>query len=390
MEKIQLGVIGTGLAFEELHAPALLGLQEQFEIVALCNRTAGRARSVAAWLAQRTGHEPDVYTEIEDLLQRADVDAVDVAVPISLTASVAAQALQQNKHVLLKPIADNMQDGRDLIELAHKKHRVLAIGEQFRYLRKFQQVRELIESGLIGEVLLYRLNDLHYTYLEDKYPSTAWRREGNFTGGYLLDGGVHTVAGMRAMVGSAVVAVHGLTATFNPQLSGPQNDTLLMNLQFANGIIGQVALGYGTVDHDARHPTVYGRNGTLALFDDHIELWRTGRDAPAETIDLESGGDGFREEWLDFYNAVTSAGRTTQTALRFPPEEALTDLQIILAGLESARSGSVVRLESRGNLTGAHRHRQRVSPGPVSERRVRPGKTRGGRALPRGLHRPGG
>jgi predicted dehydrogenase len=341
MDKIRLGVIGTGLAFEELHAPALLGLREQFEIVALCNRTADRARRVAAWLAQQTGREPDVYTQIDDLLQRDDIDAVDVAVPINLTASVAAQALQQNKHVFAeKPIADNVEDGRNLIELAHKAHRVLAIGEQFRYLRRFNQMRELIESGVVGEALLYRLNDLHYTYLDDKYPSTAWRREGNFTGGYLLDGGVHTVAGMRAMVGSLVVQVHGLATTFIPGLSGPQHDTLLLNLRFANGMIGQMALGYGAVDHGARHPKVYGRNGTLTLFDDHIELWRTGRDEPTETIKMERSGDGFREEWLDFYKAVA-----TGSALRFPPEEALADLQIILAGLESAETGAVVRLD---------------------------------------------
>jgi predicted dehydrogenase len=102
-----------------------------------------------------------------------------------------------------------------------------------------------------------------------------------------------------------------------------------------------VALGYSAVDRDARHPTVYGRNGALALFDDHIELWRIGRDDPVDTIPLESSGDGYRDEWLDFYDAVANG-----MPLRFSPEEAMADLQIILAGLESATSGKVVRLDS--------------------------------------------
>jgi predicted dehydrogenase len=139
-------------------------------------------------------------------------------------------------------------------------------------------------------------------------------------------------------VGSPITEVHGLVTTFNPQLSGPQNDTLLLNLRFASGMIGQMALGYSAVDHDARRPKIYGREGTLVLFGDRIELWRTG-DELAETIPIEAKADGVREEWLDFYNAVANG-----SPLQYPASEALADLQVILAGLESSRTGEVVRL----------------------------------------------
>jgi len=183
MKKKGLGIIGTGIAFQELHAPVLLELQDRFEIVALSSRTESRARQVAAWIAERTGREPEVYADTDDLLDRGDIEAVDVAVPINLTARIASQALQQGKHVFAeKPIADNIEDARSLIDLARKQNRVLAIGEQFRYQTHFYQVRDLVESGIIGEALVYRLNDLHYTYLDDKYPSTAWRREGGRRG----------------------------------------------------------------------------------------------------------------------------------------------------------------------------------------------------------------
>src|SRR6476646_1967009 len=99
MKKISLGIIGTGIAFQELHAPVLLERQDRFEIVALSSRTESRARQVAAWIAERTGREPEVYADTGDLLDRGDIDAVDVAVPINLTARIASQALQQGKHV---------------------------------------------------------------------------------------------------------------------------------------------------------------------------------------------------------------------------------------------------------------------------------------------------
>jgi predicted dehydrogenase len=342
MRRLRLGVIGTGIAFREIHAPVLFQLVDRFEIVALTNRTESRAHEVASWIAEQTGRAPDVYPTPSRMLERDDIDAVEVVVPITLTAQIASQALRNGKHVFAeKPIADNLEDGRNLIKLAHQQKRVLAIGEQFRYQPHFHQVRRLVKSGIVGDSLVYRLNDMHFTYLDDKYPSTAWRREGAFTGGYLIDGGVHTMAGMRSMVDSPVTEVHGLATTFNPHLSGPQNDTLLLNLKFANGMIGQMALGYSAIDHDARHPKVYGRDGTLVLFGDRIEVWRTGRDAPTEIIPIEAKTDGVREEWLDFYNAVAN-----DEPLQHPPSEALADLQVILAGLESARAGKVVSLKS--------------------------------------------
>ncbi|MEO8288057.1 MAG: Gfo/Idh/MocA family oxidoreductase [Chloroflexota bacterium] len=341
MKKIRLGVIGTGLAFRDLHLPVLMELHEQFEIVALFNRTESRAHDTATSIAEKSGYTPDVVSTMEDLLNRDDIEAVDIAVPINLTTNTATSALEKGKHVFAeKPIADNVKEGQALIELARSKGRVLAVGENFRFQRRFHQMRELVQSGLIGDAQVYRLNDMHYTYPDWKFPSTAWRKEGDFAGGYLIDGGVHTVAGMRSMVGSRVTAVHGLTAAFNPQLLSNQDDTLLLQLTFENGMIGQMALGYGAIDRDARKPKVYGREGTLTLFSDHIEHWLIGKDEPTQTIPVELNGDGFREEWLDFYNAVA-----TGSPLISPPEYALVDLKIIMAGIESARSGQVVKLE---------------------------------------------
>src|SRR4029453_11973175 len=79
MKKIGLGIIGTGIAFQELHAPVLLELHDRFEIIALSSRTESRARQVAAWIAERTGRAPDVHADLDDLLDRDDIDAVDVA-----------------------------------------------------------------------------------------------------------------------------------------------------------------------------------------------------------------------------------------------------------------------------------------------------------------------
>ena len=155
----------------------------------------------------------------------------------------------------------------------------------------------------------------------------------------MLDGGPHTIAGVRSVVKSRVTAVHGLMTSFHPEFLARQEDTLLLHLTFEDGMIGDVGLGYGAVDLDARRPKVYGPDGTLVLFRDRIELWTPGAPEPARQFQLELNGPGFKEEWLDFYGAVAE-----QKPLAGTPEDAVVDSEIILAGIESARTGRVVHL----------------------------------------------
>jgi predicted dehydrogenase len=339
MRKIRLGVVGTGLVFRHCHWPVLREVTDRFDVVALCNRTAAKAEAMAAEM----GTSPSLYADYGKLLARDDVEAVLVAVPIALTAEVVHAALSQDKHVFQeKPIAVRVSEGKSAIKLAGEHRVVLFVGENFRYRPEFGQVYRLVQEGAIGRPLLYRLNDLHYRYPDGLWSQALWRQQGEHDGGYLIDGGVHIVAGMCEMVRSRVKLVHGLTASFDPDLSGGQDDTLLLHLVFNNGMVGQVALGYATVDHDARRPKVYGDRGTLVLDParKRIELWPVGKEAETQTFSTETADD-FRAEWLDFYSAVAEGKPLHGTS-----EDALMDLRIIDAGRRSAVTGQTVTLDT--------------------------------------------
>ncbi len=339
MQKVRLGVIGTGLVFRHFHWPVLRELSDRIEIVALCNRTVAKAEDLASQI--RTS--PDIYTDYHDLIERDDVHAVLVAVPIHLTASVVQDAISNDKHVLQeKPIADQVAMGERSISLAKQRGVVLMVGENFRYRSEFRQVHRLVEDGIIGQPKLYRLNDIHYTYPDGMWSQTPWRHEGKHDGGYLIDGGTHIIAGMSEMVRRKVKLVHGLTASFNPDLLSMQDDTLLLHLVFENGMVGQMALGYGAMDQDARRPKVYGDKGTLVLSPrkKRIELWPVEKDAEIQTIPMETANNDFRAEWLEFHSAVVDGVTPYST-----PEESLVDLRIIQAGRQSAATGKTIVLQ---------------------------------------------
>ncbi len=337
---LRIGVIGTGLAFRELHLPCVAELREKLRIAAVANSTPASAAAGAGAVAEATGVLPDACESVEQLLDRPDIGVVLIAVPIHLTAGYVRQALLHGKAVFTeKPLADDLADAHSLIELARRMGLLLFVAENFRYQRQYRQLGVLARSGLIGQPVLFRLNDLHFTSPQSKYAGTAWRQQGAHAGGYLLDGGPHTMAGVRSVVTSRVTAVHGMTASFHPEFLAQQHDTLLLHLTFEDGMIGDVGLGYGAADPEGRRPKIYGPQGTLMMLRDRIELWTPGSAEPAQQFPLDLNGPGFREEWLDFCGAAVE-----HKPLAGTPEDAVADLEIILAGIESARTGEVVHL----------------------------------------------
>ena len=103
-EKLRLGVIGTGMAWDKLHYPALQQLSDKYEITAVCNKTVDKAERVA----NTVNLPPDrVYSSYSEMLKRDDIDVVDVLVPISENFEVARDVLLAGKNLIAeKPFAN--------------------------------------------------------------------------------------------------------------------------------------------------------------------------------------------------------------------------------------------------------------------------------------------
>src|SRR5215216_2786121 len=112
---VRLGIIGTGIAVEKLHWPALRQMPDHFDIVAFANHTRPKAEA----FAQLAGLSMDNYhTDYAELLARDDVDAVLICLPIPLLYPSTRAALEAGKHVLCeKPVGGNLDQGRDFLAL---------------------------------------------------------------------------------------------------------------------------------------------------------------------------------------------------------------------------------------------------------------------------------
>lgn len=95
----------------------------------------------------------NVTTDIDSIWSNAEIDAVIIATPVFTHFELAKKALNAGKHVLLeKPMTDTVEHANELIELAAKNGKVLMVDHTFLYTSAVQKMKQLIDSGDIGQV----------------------------------------------------------------------------------------------------------------------------------------------------------------------------------------------------------------------------------------------
>ena len=99
---------------------------------------------------------PDVKVtrNYQEVLNDAGVEAIAIATPVSTHFGLAKEGLEAGKHVFVeKPLTRTSQEARKLIGLARKRGKVLTVGHTFLYTAAVNKLKELIDSGELGDVL---------------------------------------------------------------------------------------------------------------------------------------------------------------------------------------------------------------------------------------------
>lgn len=155
--------------------------------VAIADTHARRARE-----ASERFHVPRSYSDYRELLDQPDVEAVTVAVPNHLHATVALDALKAGKHVLLEPpMAVRARDAQRLADSARKSRRTVMLAQGLRLHRHTVLARALIDRGDLGEMYHARAFWLRRAGIPK---IGSWYTQKHLSGGgCLLDLGLHVL-----------------------------------------------------------------------------------------------------------------------------------------------------------------------------------------------------
>jgi predicted dehydrogenase len=120
-----------------------------WDLVAVCDLDLERARKVVGGRS-----EVACVASLDEVLGRADVDAVAIATPARTHQPIALAALRAGKHVLVeKPLADTLASGREMVETAAVNGLTLMADHTYCYTPAVMKIRELVDEGALGEIL---------------------------------------------------------------------------------------------------------------------------------------------------------------------------------------------------------------------------------------------
>ncbi len=215
-------------------------------------------------------------TDYRELVERPDVDVVNVCTPNRQHKDAVLAALRNGKHVYCeKPLAYNEAEAKEILAVAEQsglKHQITA---EYRFIPAIMKAKELIESGFVGRVFHFRGLYLHSGYIDPKRPR-EWRLQKEVIGGgVLVDLGPHILDIMHHLVGEAE-EVSATMKTFFKERPLPEDpskmgkveveDAITAVMKLKNGALGIAEMSrVATGAEDEMRFEIHGQNGALAF-----------------------------------------------------------------------------------------------------------------------------
>ncbi|MET3174748.1 UNVERIFIED_ORG: putative dehydrogenase [Arthrobacter sp. UYCu721] len=274
-----LGVAMIGYAFMgKAHSNAWRNVASYFDVPAFEQKVlVGRDAAGVAEAAGKYGWA-ETATDWRTVVERDDIDIVDICAPGWLHAEIAIAALEAGKHVLLeKPLANTLAEAEAMTAAAQAARASgvqSMVGFNYRRVPALALAKELIAEGRLGAVRHVRAAYLQ-DWLADETAPMTWRLKKETAGsGALGDIASHTIDQVLFLLGDQVTEVSGRTHTFTTHRPGAAgleevtvDDAAWATLSLASGAIASVEVSrVATGRKNSLKLEIYGEKGAL-LFD---------------------------------------------------------------------------------------------------------------------------
>ena len=341
------GIIGCGV-IAPTHARAIADLPNA-HLVAVTDIVPEKAKTFAE------DHGAAWDADLDTLLARTDIDVVSVCVPSGLHADIGIRAARAGKHLVMeKPIDVTVAAADRLLEAVASAGVQLTVISQHRFDAGIRRLKELIDQGRLGRVVLGDAVVKWYRS-QDYYDSGDWRGTWALDGGgALMNQGVHQLDLLCWIMGE----VDEVTALCATQVHTIEvEDVALALLRFRSGAVGLLQATTAAYPGFPERLEVSGTGGSviveggeirsMELADEKGDVGAYGGKAssvPPSGVPVTASADpaalavaAHRAQLADFLAALDSGGQLPVTG-----DEARADVAVIRAVYDSARTGRPV------------------------------------------------
>jgi predicted dehydrogenase len=272
-DKIRLGFIGANVRSNwasQSHFPALKASPD-VELTAVCTtkpETAEEARiAFGAKLA---------FSDFHEMCASNEIDAVAVCVRVPLHYETTKAAIAAGKHVYTEwPLGKNTAEAEELAALARAKGVQTAVGLQSRVSPAFLYMKELVESGYVGEVLACHADCMRDGALA-RPAARTWQRDVTLGANPLTIANGHVIDALRFVVGNfsrvscmvTTQAKQWLQTDTKKMVDVTSPDNILVSGKLASGAVASVHVAAVPWAGGGFRMVVYGRDGTLVATSD--------------------------------------------------------------------------------------------------------------------------
>ena len=370
-KSLGVGLVGYGF-MGRTHSNAYRQVNKFFdleyrpELVAVC----GRNRSEVQHFADRWGYR-SIESDWKALLERSDIDLIDIATPNDMHTEIAIAAARAGKMVLCeKPLGRNLSEAENMVNSVEQARVPNMVWYNYRRVPAVTLVKQLIDEGKLGRIFHYRAKFLQDWTISSKVPiggQALWRLDADVAGsgvtGDLLAHCIDTALWLNGPIDT----VCGMLETFikerSNSLTGQKQEVRIDDAsaflgRFANGSLATFEATRYARGHKALYTfEINGENASIAwdLQDLHrLQFFQHSDDARLRgwrSIHVTEGEHPYMKNWWvpglqigyehtfihQFADFLRGLNEGTPTAPTF--RDALKTEEVIDAVLASAASG---------------------------------------------------
>ena len=342
---IRVGVIGCGKIAQVRHIPEYAA-NPDCELVAFFNPNRKRAED----MAEKYGGK--VYDTAEELLADPTIDAVSVCAANYAHAELTIKALKAGKHVLCeKPMATTIEDCEAMVAAAQESGKFLMIGHNQRLAKAHVKAKELIDAGLIGNIITFRTTFGHggpETWSINPGKNTWFFDKKKAAMGVMADLGVHKTDLIQFLNGQRVVRTTAKLVTLDKRGEDGEligvDDNAVCIYEMSGGAFGTMTASWTFYGAEDNSTVIYGSKGIMRIYDD-----------PAHSIVVKLADGG--EQVYDVEQIQTNDNQTSSGVIDLwidclknnrAPEisgaSALTAMRAVFASIKSSELGESVEI----------------------------------------------
>ncbi|VAI17106.1 unnamed protein product [Triticum turgidum subsp. durum] len=288
----RIAVVGAGIFARTQYIPRLREISHLVVLKAIWSRTQVSAEA-AAELAR--DFAPGIECKwgdagLEEIMGDPSILGVAVVLAGQVQVELSLKMLKAGKHVIQeKPASGSTTEAETALSVYNSFPNkfpykpIWALGENYRFEPAFVESSKLMND--IGDMMNIQVIVEGSMNSSNPYFNSSWRR--NFVGGFILDMGVHFIAGLRMLVGSEVATVSSISRHVDTDLPPPDNICSLFQLE--NGCAGVLVFAV-----NSRSPKI---------------LWRV--DGTKGTVKIERGDDGGKHGYQVLFSSESGECQKT-------------------------------------------------------------------------------